>query len=72
MFVQNGCIISSQTVTFNHKFFSLQETIPDDIYPFKVVDDQTRGIVGSCSMYYDRRDITFKARQATLEEATRR
>lgn len=46
--------------------------VPEDIYPFKVVDDQGRGIVGSCTTYDDRQDITEKARQVSLEEACRR
>ncbi|XP_034239860.1 general transcription factor 3C polypeptide 1 [Thrips palmi] len=48
------------------------EIIPEDIYPFKVVDDQTRGIIGSCPLYDDRREITERAKQATLEAAIRK
>lgn len=48
------------------------DVIPEDIYPFRVVDDQARGIVGSCTAYDDRREITEKARQVTLDEASRK
>lgn len=48
------------------------EIVPEDIYPFKVVDDQVKGIVGSCCLYDDRREITERARQASLETATRK
>ncbi|KAK3919691.1 General transcription factor 3C polypeptide 1 [Frankliniella fusca] len=45
------------------------DVIPVDIYPFQVVDDQARGIVGSCTTYDQRKDITDTAKRASLDEA---
>lgn len=45
------------------------EVIPVDIYPFQVIDDQVRGIVGSCTTYDDREEITDRAKTSTLQEA---
>jgi len=36
----------------------------DEVYPFQLVSDQEHGIMGSCSTYTTRRDVTDDVRKA--------
>jgi len=45
------------------------ETLPEDIYPFSLVDDTAAGIKGSCSSYTSRQKVSSDCRKMSLEEA---
>lgn len=45
------------------------EQLPPDIYPYAAVHDEEQGIMGSCSTYYTRRDITNEVRTFGFEQA---
>ncbi|XP_076636938.1 general transcription factor 3C polypeptide 1 [Colletes latitarsis] len=46
------------------------DNVPPDIYPHCPVHDITKGIIGSCSAYYTRKEITEIARNLSLDEIT--
>ncbi|XP_076161731.1 general transcription factor 3C polypeptide 1 isoform X2 [Ptiloglossa arizonensis] len=45
------------------------ENVPPDIYPHCPIHDINKGIKGSCSTYYTRKEITEIARNLNLDEA---
>ena len=45
------------------------ESLPEDIYPFSLVDDTSTGVRGSCQTYKTRRETTEMCRSMSLEEA---
>lgn len=44
------------------------DNAPEDIYPHCVVDDKKKGIIGSCSTYYTRKNITSSACRMSCRE----
>ncbi|XP_054279271.1 general transcription factor 3C polypeptide 1-like [Macrosteles quadrilineatus] len=48
------------------------ENMPKNIYPHCKVEDPANGIIGSCSTYFTRKDITDEVRSLSYEEVDKR